>query len=126
MTLVHGIDIIEIDRIRKVANQYGDRFYNRIYSKFEIDYCKGNPSKLATRFAAKEAVMKALGTGVRGVSWKEIEIARQPGKAPQVRLHGRAKKRAMALGIDQMAISLSHSDNFAIASVVAESQTSNY
>ena len=90
MTLVHGIDIIEIDRIRKVANQYGRRFYNRIYSKFEIDYCKGNPSKLATRFAAKEAVMKALGTGVRGVSWKEIEIVRQPGKAPQVCLHGRA------------------------------------
>ena len=126
MTLVHGIDIIEIDRIRKVANQYGRRFYNRIYSKFEIDYCKGNPSKLATRFAAKEAVMKALGTGVRGVSWKEIEIVRQPGKAPPVCLHGRAKKRAKALGIDEMAISLSHSDKFAIASVVAESQTSNY
>ena len=126
MTLVHGIDIIEIDRIRKVANQYGNRFYNRIYSKFEIDYCNGNPSKLATRFAAKEAVMKALGTGIRGVSWKEIEVIRQPGKAPQVYLHGRAKKRAEALGIDQMAISLSHSDNFAIASVVAESQTSNY
>ena len=126
MTLVHGIDIIEIDRIRKVANQYGRRFYNRIYSKFEIDYCKGNPSKLATRFAAKEAVMKALGTGVRGGSWKEIEIVRQPGNGPQVCLHGRAKKRAKALGIDEMAISLSHSDKFAIASVVAESQTSNY
>ena len=98
MTLVHGIDIIEIDRIRKVADQYGNRFYSRIYSKLEIDYCKGNPSKLATRFAAKEAVMKALGTGVRGVSWKEIEIVRQPGKAPQVCLHGRAKKTCSCLG----------------------------
>ena len=126
MTLVHGIDIIEIDRIKKVANEYGSRFYNRIYSISEIEYCNSNPSKLATRFAAKEAVMKALGTGIRGVSWKEIEVVRHPGQAPQIRLHGRAQKRACSLGIDQMTLSLSHSDNFAIASVVAESQTSNY
>ena len=70
--------------------------------------------------------MKALGTGIRGVSWKEIEVVRHPGQAPQIRLHGRAQKRACSLGIDQMTLSLSHSDNFAIASVVAESQTSNY
>ncbi|MBR61953.1 MAG: holo-[acyl-carrier-protein] synthase [Dehalococcoidia bacterium] len=126
MTLVHGIDIIEIDRIRNVVNQYGSRFYNRIYSTLEIEYCNGNPSKLATRFAAKEAVMKALGTGIRGVSWKEIEVLRQPGQAPQIRLHGRASQRASSLGITEMALSLSHSDNFAIASVVAESKTNNY
>ena len=126
MTLVHGIDIIEIDRIRNVVNQYGSRFYNRIYSTLEIEYCNGNPSKLATRFAAKEAVMKALGTGIRGVSWKEIEVLRQPGQAPQIRLHGRARQRASSLGITEMALSLSHSDNFAIASVVAESKTNNY
>ena len=125
MIVVNGIDIIEIDRIRKVAHQYGSRFYSRIYSKFEIDYCNGDPAKLATRFAAKEAVMKALGTGVRGVSWKEIEILRQPGRGPQVKLHGKAKKHAAEMGINHMAVSLSHSETYAIASVVAQSQVTN-
>ena len=74
--LVTGIDIIEIDRIKLVFAKYGDRFLNRIYTVKEREYCRGRAPQLASRFAAKEATMKALGTGVRGVGWKDIEILR--------------------------------------------------
>ncbi|MBT3942100.1 MAG: holo-ACP synthase, partial [Chloroflexi bacterium] len=77
--------------------------------------------QLASRFAAKEAVMKALGTGVRGVGWRDIEVQRKRGRAPEIVLHDRAKARAELMGITRIAISLSHSRDFAVASVVAES-----
>ena len=79
--LINGIDIIEIYRIDDVVSKYGDRFLNRIYTRKELDYCRGRVPQLASRFAAKEAVMKAHGTGTRGVRWKDVEIIRFPGNA---------------------------------------------
>ncbi len=118
--LVSGVDIIEIPRIRHVANTYGKRFFRRIYTATEIDYCQGRASQLASRFAAKEAVMKALGTGVHGIRWTDIEVVRHKGEAPNVQLHGTALAKAQRLGIKQIALSLSHSREYAVAVVVAE------
>lgn len=114
----HGIDIVEISRIRAAIDSWGDRFLRRIYTEEEIIYCRGRLPQLAARFAGKEAVMKALGTGSRRVSWRDIEIL--PGRhgAPLVHLDGGAQSRADELGIDELAISLSHSRAYAIASVV--------
>ena len=123
--LVTGVDIIEISRIGEVAARYGERFFRRIYTQGELDYCRGRAPQLASRFAAKEAVMKALGTGVRGVRWRDIEVVRDPGRAPVIRLHGSAMDRAKMLGIDHMAVSLTHSRCHAAAVVVAESTAGN-
>ena len=123
--LVTGVDIIEISRIGEVAARYGERFFRRIYTQGELDYCRGRAPQLASRFAAKEAVMKALGTGVRGVRWRDIEVVRDPGRAPVIRLHGSAMDRAKMLGIDHMAVSLTHSRGHAAAVVVAESTAGN-
>lgn len=114
-----GVDIIEIYRVKAAIERFGERFLNRVYTETEIKYCRGRVPELAVRFAGKEAVMKALGTGVRGVGWKEIEILPMRGGKPIVYLHGRAKRRAETMGLDEFAISLSHSDDFAVASVVA-------
>lgn len=118
--LVTGVDIIEIDRIRDVVEKYGDRFLRRIYTDGEIVYCSGRAPQLASRFAAKEAVMKALGTGTRGVRWRDIEILRENKGAPKISLHGGALARAEILRIDQLAVSLSHSRKYAVAQVVGE------
>ncbi len=123
--LVTGLDIIEISRIGDVAARYGQRFFRRIYTQAELDYCRGRAPQLASRFAAKEAVMKALGTGVRGIRWRDIEVVRAPGRAPMIRLHGSALDRARMLGIDHMAVSLTHSKGHAAAVVVAESAAGN-
>ena len=114
-----GIDIIEISRIAEVAKRYPKRFLEKIYTPGERDYSRGRAPQLASRFAAKEAVMKALGTGVRGVGWREIEVVRQRGRAPEIVLHGRARAKAKEIGIVRTALSLSHSREFAVASVVA-------
>ena len=89
--LITGVDIIEIKRVEKVALSYGDRFLKRIYTDGEIKYCRGRAPQLASRFAAKEAVMKALGTGIRGVGWRDVEVTRKRGMAPDIKLHGRAQ-----------------------------------
>ena len=123
--IVSGVDIIEIARIRKISERYGKRFLKNIYTDGEIDYCKGRAPQLASRFAAKEAVMKALGTGVIGVRWKDIEIIRKGGSRPLVKLHRTALNRAQTMQIQQLSISLSHSDEHAIAFVIGESQTMN-
>ena len=123
--LVSGVDIIEIPRIRAVAERYGERFFRRIYTEGEIAYCRGRAPQLASRFAAKEAVMKALGTGVRGVRWRDIEVVRHRGQAPTVRLSGTARARAERLGIGHLAVSLSHSEEYAVAFVVGESLSGN-
>lgn len=115
---VVGIDIVEVPRIRRVLERWGERFLKRIYTTQEIAYCQGRAPQLASRFAAKEAVMKALGTGIRGVGWREVEVLRQRGRAPALQLHGRAQSRARALGITELALSLTHSDHYALASVV--------
>ena len=119
-TLTTGVDLIEIARVAGVLARYGHRFLGRVYTPEEIDYCRGRPANLAARFAAKEAAMKALGTGIRGVSWQDIEVVRAESGAPSLRLHGRAKARAARLGVEQMALSLSHSREYAVAMVVAQ------
>ena len=120
--LTTGIDIIEISRVRQVLERYGRRFLERVYTPGEIAYCRERPPNLAARFAAKEATMKALGTGVRGVGWKDIEVVRHESGAPAIRLHGRCKQRAQRLGVQEIAISLSHSREYAVASVVVRCQ----
>ena len=123
--LVSGVDIIEIPRVRRVAERFGRRFFERVYTDREIAYCRGRAPQLASRFAAKEAVMKALGTGIRGVGWREIEVVRERGRAPTIQLHERARDRADRLGIETLSVALSHSEHYAVAFVVAESRVSN-
>ena len=123
--LVTGVDIIEIDRVERVYAQYGERFLRRIYTAGEIAYCRGRAPQLASRFAAKEAVMKLLGTGIRGVRWRDIEVVRARGQAPSIRLHGTAAARAERIGLTDIALSLSHSRRYAVASAIGDSQRGN-
>ncbi len=118
--LTTGVDIIEIPRIKQVLDRYGQRFLKRVFTPDEIAYCRGRAPNLAGRFAAKEATMKALGTGVRGVSWKDIEVVRAESGAPSVKLHGRAAKRAERLAVGEISLSISHSREYAVAFVVTQ------
>ena len=118
--LCTGVDIIEIDRIRRSMERWGDRFLNRVYTESEIDRYGHRVPSLALRFAAKEAVMKALGTGIRGMRWRDIEILAEPSGKPLVNLYGNARDKAHSLGLDNLAISLSDSREFAVAFVVGE------
>ncbi|MDE2802113.1 MAG: holo-ACP synthase [Chloroflexota bacterium] len=121
-----GVDIVEIWRIGEAVARWGDRFFNRIYTPGELAYARGRLPQLAGRFAAKEAVMKALGTGVRGVGWREIEVVRKPGQAPTVVLHGRARARAEWMQMGEISISISHSRDYAVVVAVGEtSEDSN-
>jgi holo-[acyl-carrier protein] synthase len=119
-----GVDIIEIDRVEDVIRRHGDRFLARIYTPDEITHCRGRVHELAARFAAKEAVMKALGTGVRGVSWRDIEVLPNRRGKPLVFLYGRGAKRAEQIKLRALEISLTHSKEYAIASVVGERELS--
>jgi holo-[acyl-carrier protein] synthase len=115
MTIHLGVDIIEIGRIEIALERWGNRFIKRLYTETEIKICRGRSQKLSARFAGKEAVMKVLGTGRRGISWREIEILQDENHKPLVYLHGNAKLKAQELGIREIAISLSHSKEYAIA-----------
>lgn len=117
-----GVDIVEIARIEEAMKQWGERFSRRVYTESELRLCDNRPSSLAIRFAGKEAVMKALGTGARGVGWREIEILSEPSGKPFVQLHGKAHKRASHLGMEGIAISLSDSREYAIAFAVGETK----
>jgi holo-[acyl-carrier protein] synthase len=110
-----GVDIIRVDRIRQALKRFGSRFTRRILTDHERAYVRDRPENLAGRWAAKEAVSKVLGLGVRGVGWREIEIVRLPTGQPAVRLHDRALRRAEQLGIDRIAVSISHEREYAIA-----------
>src|SRR6187455_2657828 len=110
-----GIDIIKVDRIRDALERHGDRFPRRILTDAEYAYVRDRPENLAGRWAAKEAVSKVLGLGVRGVGWREIEIVRLPTGQPSVQLHDRALRRADQLGIGRIAVSISHEREYAIA-----------
>jgi holo-[acyl-carrier protein] synthase len=120
-----GIDIIEIERIQKSIDRFGQRFLNRVYLGGEQTYClkKRNAAEsFAARFAAKEAAAKALGTGMtHGVTWLEIEVVREPSGRPTLRFHGRAAERAGRMGVVRTSLSLTHSTGLAVASVVLES-----
>lgn len=117
-----GVDIIEIDRIEAALAKFGERFLRRVYTKLEVAACRGRVNELAARFSAKEAVMKALGTGARGVAWREIEVLPNHRGKPLVYLHGRALERAQKIGLRDVDISLSHSRDFAVAFVVGSSR----
>jgi holo-[acyl-carrier protein] synthase len=114
-----GIDAIEIERIQAVLDRHGERFLSRVYTRAEAAYCRGRVPELAVRFAGKEAISKALGTGIRGIVWREMEILPDRRGKPLVFLHGRAKLRAQQLGLTHFAISLTHARELALAFVVA-------
>ncbi len=118
-----GVDIIELERVAAVLEQHGQRFLDRVYTPMEVAICRGRPSELAARFAAKEAVMKALGTGARGVGWREIEVLLNRQGKPLVYLHGRARDRARKIGLDGLDVSMSHSREHAVAFVVARANS---
>ena len=113
-----GVDLIEIGRFESVLERHGERFLRRCFTDREVDYCRGRRSELAVRFAGKEATMKARGTGVRGISWREIEILANARGKPVVLLHGRARKRALLIGMESLDISLTHEREVGCAFVV--------
>ena len=117
-----GIDMIEIDRVRSVLQKHPERFIHRVYTPAEAAFCRGRVPELAARFAAKEAVMKALGTGARSVAWREIEVLPDRRGKPLVYLYGGARARADHIGLEAIDISLSHLESFAIAAVVCTQQ----
>ena len=110
-----GIDIIKVDRIRASIERFGERFSKRVLTPTEARYVRMRPETFAGRWAAKEAVSKVLGLGVRGIGWRDIEIERLPTGQPSVRLHGRAAERAEQLGMDRIAVSISHESDYAVA-----------
>lgn len=114
-----GVDIIEIPRIAHVVERYGERFLRRVYTEAEQTLYRGRIPELAARFAAKEAISKALGTGIWGIRWREMEVLPDVRGKPLVYLHGAAAARARALNLRHFAVSLSHSREFAMAVVVA-------
>lgn len=121
--LAHGIDLIEVDRIAGMVKRHGDHFLQRVFTEHERNYAKGSKrctEHLAARFAAKEAVMKALGTGWRnGIAWTDIEVVSLDSGAPTVSLHGQAQRIASQLGIQRWLVSLTHTQHSAMASVTA-------
>lgn len=114
-----GVDLVGSKRIGHVLDRYGARFVERVYTPLERDYCRGRVTCLAARWAAKEAVVKALGCGFGSVRWSDVEVLNDEHGAPQLCLHGEALARANALGLKEWAISLSHTQDYAIAFVVA-------
>jgi holo-[acyl-carrier protein] synthase len=123
--MVVGVDMIEMDRFKKVYDEFGDNLLARIFTPLEVLYCRGRAPELAARFAAKEAVSKALGVGMLmmardGIEWKDVEVIGDRRGKPMIRLYGRAAARAKELGLVEWAISLSHTRDNAIAMVVAQ------
>jgi len=114
-----GVDLVDIARIREAFERHGDRFLSRIYSEAEQRESGGRISSLAARFAAKEAVSKALGCGIGNVSWLDIEIRSGESNAPYLVLHGAGERLAKQLGLTTWSVSLSHTEDQAIAFVVA-------
>lgn len=117
-----GIDVVEVDRIHSSLDEFGDHFLNRIFTEGERAYCESQKNRelnYAARFAAKEAISKALGTGIgKTVGWKDMEIRRKETGEPMVILHGRAKEFAEVEGISEVKISLTHAKHYAAANAV--------
>ncbi|MFZ0685837.1 MAG: holo-[acyl-carrier-protein] synthase [Terriglobales bacterium] len=124
MILGTGVDIAEVHRIRESFERFGDRFLRRIFTDGEIRYCERKANRFesyAARFAAKEAGMKALGTGwSRGVRWRDIEVVRPKGQRPTLQFHGEAAAIAAKLGAKNIALSLTHTSEEALAHVILE------
>ena len=121
--ITHGIDLVDFPRIEDMIQRHGERFIDRVFTAAEQAYADKNKNrveKYAGRFAAKEAVLKLLGTGWRGkIAWTEIEVINNKAGQPQVTLSGEVRKIADKLGITQISISITHTANFAIASAIA-------
>jgi holo-[acyl-carrier protein] synthase len=124
MILGTGVDLVEVERIERSLRLYGDRFLHRIFTAREIAYCerfKNRGERYAARFAAKEAGMKALGTGWRrGIRWTDLEVTRQPGGRPELEFHGVAARLAQEMGVRRTALSLTHTAAQAMAQVILE------
>jgi holo-[acyl-carrier protein] synthase len=124
MIVGSGIDLVEIGRIQRSMDRYGQRFLSRVYTVSEQAYCqskRNSAESFAARFAAKEAGAKALGTGIsHGVNWLEIEVIREPSGRPTLKFHGRAAQRAAHLGATRAALSITHTAQLSMASVVLE------
>jgi holo-[acyl-carrier protein] synthase len=120
--LAHGIDIVEVPRIARMLREHGERFLERCFTAAEREYClagKRRDEHLAGRFAAKEAVLKALGTGWKnGIAWTDVEVVRDQSGAPSVRLRGPAARLAAERGIGAWSLSLSHTAGYAVASAI--------
>ncbi|MFC1919609.1 holo-ACP synthase, partial [Chloroflexota bacterium] len=114
-----GVDLVEINRIERAVSRWGEHFLRRVFTCSEIELCKGRIQSLAARMAAKEAAMKALGTGLCEVGWCDIEILADDEGRPIINLWGGARTRAFSLGLRNWAISLAHSREHAIAYVHA-------
>jgi holo-[acyl-carrier protein] synthase len=124
MIVGSGIDIAEVPRIANSIERFGDRFLRRVFTEGEIRYCDAKANRVeryAARFAAKEAAMKAIGTGWNyGVAWRDVEVCRMAGGRPTITFHGKAAEFAAKLGTKHIALSLSHAEQFAIAQVILE------
>lgn len=124
MILGTGVDLAEVARIREAAERYGERFLNRVYTPAEIAYASRKANRYeryAARFAAKEAGMKAIGTGWRGgVRWQDFEIVNEPSGRPTLRFHGVAREVADRMGVKSVQLSLTHTAAFALAHVILE------
>ena len=118
MKLATGVDLIEVTRIREAIDRHGERFVARIFTETEQRECAGRFSSLAARFAVKEAVAKALGTGIGDVSWLDIEVRGDENRAPHLYLHGEGERLANKLGLSIWSVSISHTETQAIAFVV--------
>jgi holo-[acyl-carrier protein] synthase len=121
--VAHGIDLVDCPRIEQMVQRHGERFVKKVFTVAEQDYAEKNKNKiekLAGRFAAKEAVLKLMGTGWRGkIAWTDIEITNNAAGQPEVTLDGEVKRIADELKIDHISVSITHTANFAIASAVA-------
>ena len=118
-----GIDLVDVERIRVAVERWGDRFTDRVWTVREQRICRGRYPELAARFAGKEAASKALGTGISGLIWREIEILQDSRGKPLVFLHGAARARAEAIGMRALAVSLTHTRTLAAAIVLGYLRT---
>ena len=122
-TIAHGIDLVDFERIEQMLERHEDRFLDRVFTSAEQAYANSNRDStqtLAGRFAAKEAILKLMGTGWRGkIAWTDIEVLNNPSGQPEVTVRGEVEKIARRLGVKQISVSITHTANFAIASAVA-------
>lgn len=124
MNLTNGVDLVEISRIERALDRFGDRFLQRVFSDAEIARSRRRPAELAARFAAKEAVAKALGVGMAilsplGIAWHDVETLNEPSGKPYLVLYGRARALAQEQGLARWSVSLTHDGGLAVAFVVA-------
>ena len=119
MKLATGVDLVDIERFKETIERHGERFLRRVFTSQELEEVGSNLTSLAGRFAAKEAVAKALGTGIGVISWHEVEVLRGPQREPQLRLHGAATRLAGELGLGEWSLSISHTHTHAVAMAVA-------